>query len=95
MMMHTGVWHINTIDCVSMHFPCIADSSFFFFLIIISCFFHTIYSVKKLIGESVCSWSCRNTVAFTAVGNADGEEREMIQTKIHIVDPDRPWELHR
>ncbi|XP_072042596.1 mediator of RNA polymerase II transcription subunit 16-like [Amphiura filiformis] len=51
--------------------------------------------IKKLIGDSVCAWSCRNTVAFTAVGNAEiEEEREMIQPKIHIVDPDRPWELH-
>nr|XP_054767046.1 mediator of RNA polymerase II transcription subunit 16-like [Lytechinus pictus] len=50
--------------------------------------------IKKLIDDCVLSWSCRNTVAFTAIGNPKApEEREVYRPTIHIVDPDRPWEV--
>eukprot|EP00057_Strongylocentrotus_purpuratus_P014375 XP_011668849.1 PREDICTED: mediator of RNA polymerase II transcription subunit 16 [Strongylocentrotus purpuratus] len=50
--------------------------------------------IKKLIDDCVLSWSCRNIVAFTAIGNPNSpEEREVYRPTIHIVDPDRPWEV--
>ncbi|XP_072179168.1 mediator of RNA polymerase II transcription subunit 16-like [Diadema setosum] len=50
--------------------------------------------IKTLIDDSVCSWSCRNIAAFTAIGNPTlPEEREVYRPIIHVVDPDRPWEV--
>ncbi|XP_071803038.1 mediator of RNA polymerase II transcription subunit 16-like [Asterias amurensis] len=50
---------------------------------------------KKLIGDTACSWSCRNILAFSTLNNSKGlAERELYRPKIHVVDPDRPWELH-
>ncbi|PIK45825.1 putative mediator of RNA polymerase II transcription subunit 16 [Apostichopus japonicus] len=54
--------------------------------------------IKKLLGDYVCSLSCRNTFAFTAIAsckNADTkEEREIFIPQVHIIDPDRPWERY-
>lgn len=59
-------------------------------------FFLFFFSIKKLIDDCVLSWSCRNIVAFTAIGNPNSpEEREVYRPTIHIVDPDRPWEVCR
>ncbi|XP_033118027.1 mediator of RNA polymerase II transcription subunit 16-like [Anneissia japonica] len=52
--------------------------------------------VKKLLGNGLSDWSCRNILAFTAVGNRKEpvEHREVTNTCIHILDPDRPWEIY-
>lgn len=54
-------------------------------------------SIKKLLGDYVCSLSCKNTFAFTAIGNgknkSNKEDREIFIPQVHIIDPDRPWEV--
>nr|XP_006825174.1 PREDICTED: mediator of RNA polymerase II transcription subunit 16-like [Saccoglossus kowalevskii] len=52
---------------------------------------------RKWTIDPACSWSCRNIIAFSGASGCklscvnDGESQG---GKIHIVDPDRPWEVH-
>ncbi|XP_071947500.1 mediator of RNA polymerase II transcription subunit 16-like [Antedon mediterranea] len=52
--------------------------------------------IKRLLGSGLSDWSCRNIVAFTTIGNCKEpvEHREVTNTYIHILDPDRPWEIY-
>ncbi|XP_019628593.1 PREDICTED: mediator of RNA polymerase II transcription subunit 16-like [Branchiostoma belcheri] len=41
----------------------------------------------------VCSWSCRNILAFAGPVQGPWTDPSLVRP-IHVVDPDRPWDVH-
>ncbi|XP_078584716.1 mediator of RNA polymerase II transcription subunit 16-like [Branchiostoma floridae x Branchiostoma japonicum] len=41
----------------------------------------------------VCSWSCRNVLAFAGPVQGPWSDASLVRP-IHVVDPDRPWDVH-
>uniref|UniRef100_A0A672ZXM4 Mediator of RNA polymerase II transcription subunit 16 n=1 Tax=Sphaeramia orbicularis TaxID=375764 RepID=A0A672ZXM4_9TELE len=42
----------------------------------------------------VCSWSCRNLVAFTTDLKNDDDDNKDVSHMIHIIDTDHPWDVY-
>uniref|UniRef100_G3PJB4 Mediator of RNA polymerase II transcription subunit 16 n=1 Tax=Gasterosteus aculeatus aculeatus TaxID=481459 RepID=G3PJB4_GASAC len=42
----------------------------------------------------VCSWSCRNLVAFTTDLKSDDEDDKDVSHMIHIIDTEHPWDVY-
>ncbi|XP_070565835.1 mediator of RNA polymerase II transcription subunit 16-like [Ptychodera flava] len=52
---------------------------------------------RKWTIDAACSWSCRNTIAFSGASGcklSNANDGESQGGKVHIVDPDRPWQVH-
>ncbi|XP_077978485.1 mediator of RNA polymerase II transcription subunit 16-like [Glandiceps talaboti] len=52
---------------------------------------------RKWTIDPACSWSCRNTIAFSGASGcklSNSNDGESQGGKLHVVDPDRPWEVH-